>query len=117
MTINDIYTHCISIDFGTSGCAIAVGFAKSEPKNIHVFTAWDGAKPSVEKKYPTILLADPQGEFVSFGNKALGAFQKLHVIGKAQDYYLFHRFKMKLYDHPVRHTFCFYQLSCLWDRA
>ena len=102
MATNNLYTHYIAIDFGTSGCAIAVGFSKPEPKKINVFSGWDGAKAAIQIKYPTILLADPKGDFVSFGIKAAKAFEKLK--GKAQDYYLFHRFKMKLYDNPVRHA-------------
>ena len=101
MTTNHLYTHYIAIDFGTSGCAIAVGFSKPEPEKIYVFSEWIGIKAGIQIKYPTILLADPQGEFVSFGIKASKAFEKLK--GQAQDYYLFHRFKMKLYDAPVRH--------------
>ena len=97
---NDLYTHYIAIDFGTSGCAIAVGFSKPEPEKVYVFSGWDGAKSGIQIKYPTILLADPQGEFISFGTKAFKAFVKLK--DKAQNYYLFHRFKMKLYDAPVR---------------
>ena len=105
LATNDIYTHYIAIDFGTSGCAIAVGFSKPEPEKIYVFSGWDEAKVAVQIKYPTILLADPEEEFVSFGIKASKAFENLK--GKAQDYYLFHRFKMKLYDAPVRHS-CVY---------
>ena len=50
----------------------------------------------VQVKYPTVLLVDPQGSFVSFGDKAFEDFKKLK--DQAKDYYLFHRFKMKLYD-------------------
>ena len=99
----NLYTHYISIDFGTSGCAIAVGFSNPEPKKIYVFSEWNRTKAGVQTKYPTILLADPQGAFVSFGDEAFGAFNKLK--GQAhQDYYLFHRIKMALYDAPVRHA-------------
>ena len=94
--------HYISIDFGTSGCAIAVGFSKPEPKKIHVFSGWSKEQIGVQVKYPTVLLVDPQGAFVSFGDKAFDDFKKLK--DQAEDYYLFHRFKMKLYDAPVRHV-------------
>ena len=92
------YTHYISIDFGTSGCAIAVGFSKPEPKKIRVFSGWAGQRIGVQAKYPTILLVDPQGAFVSFRGEAFDSFRKLK--DQAKDYYLFHRFKMKLYDAP-----------------
>lgn len=94
------YTHYVSIDFGTSGCAIAIGFSNPEPKKIHVFSGWS-QQIGIQVKYPTILLVDPHGSFVSFGEEALDGYQRLK--GQAQDYYLFHRFKMKLYDDPVRH--------------
>ena len=112
MATNKLYTHYIAIDFGTSGCTIAVGFSRPEPKKIHVFSGWDGAKVSIRRKYPTILLADSKGNFVSFGIKASKAFEKLK--GKAQDYYLFRRFKMKLYDNPVRHP-CVYAFRGMGD--
>ena len=93
------YTHYISIDFGTSGCAIAVGFSNPKPDNISVFSGWNRLQFQV--KHPTILLVDPKGKFVSFGEKALKKYKELK--DQAKDYFLFHRFKMKLYDAPVRH--------------
>ena len=102
MAVDSLYTHYISIDFGTSGCAIAVGYSKPEPKKIHVFSGWGIEQIGVQIKYPTVLLVDPQGAFVSFGDKAFDAFKKLK--DQAQDYYLFHRFKMKLYHAPVRYS-------------
>jgi len=97
------YTHYVSIDFGTSGCAIAVGFSNPDPNKIHVFSGWTKSQMGAQVKCPTILLIDPQGSFVSFGAKAFDDYQKLK--GQAQDYYLFHRFKMKLYDAPVRYVY------------
>lgn len=93
------HSHYVSIDFGTSGCAFAVGLGIPEPKRIRVFSGWNEARMGLQLKCPTILLADPQGKFVSFGDKALDDYKSLGV--KAQDYYLFQRFKMKLYDSPV----------------
>ena len=69
----NLYTHYISIDFGTSGCAIAVGFSNPEPKKIFLFSSESG----VYIKYPTVLLVDPHGAFVSFGQKAFDAFNNL----------------------------------------
>jgi len=71
------YTHYVSIDFGTSGCAIVVGFSNPNPKNIHVFCRWTESQMGVQVKYPTILLVNPQGTFVSFGAKVLDDHQKL----------------------------------------
>ena len=73
MATANLYTH-ISIDFGTSGCAIAVGFSNPEPDKIFMFSEWSRSKSGVQIKYPTVLLVDPQGEFVSFGDKAFDAF-------------------------------------------
>lgn len=105
MSTDNLFTHYISIDFGTSGCAIAVGFSHSEPKNIKAFAAWGEAlgqaEAYMETKCPTFLLVNPNGEFVSFGTKAFDAYKNMRG-EQAQDYYLFHRFKMKLYDDPVR---------------
>ena len=94
------HTHYVSIDFGTSGCTIAIGLgSESEPKAIRVFCGWVEARMGALLKCPTILLADPKGKFVSFGDSALDDYKLLK--NKASDYYLFERFKMKLYDAPV----------------
>jgi len=98
-----IYTHYISIDFGTSGCAIAVGFANPDPSNVKVFSAWNRGQIGVRFKYPTVLLTDPNGGFAQFGEEALKAHKKLREI--ANDYFLFSRFKMNLYKTPVSDGF------------
>ena len=92
-------THYVAIDFGTSGCAIAIGLGKPEPAGIRVFSGWTEARMAVKLKCPTILLANPQGEFVSFGDSALDDYK--HLKNEASNYYLFKRFKMKLYNAPV----------------
>ena len=92
-------TYYVSIDFGTSGCAFAMGFENSKPKDIEVFSGWNEAHMGVQLKCPTILLADPQGKFVSFGDSALDEYKSLR--SEADKYYLFERFKMKLYEAPV----------------
>ena len=89
-------THYISIDFGTSGCAFAIGLGNPDPTGIKVFSGWNEARMAVKLKCPTILLANPQGMFVSFGDNALDDYKRLK-----SDYYLFERFKMKLYNAPV----------------
>ena len=93
------YSHYISIDFGTSGCAIALGCDKLDPQQIQVFVGWIAKRMGVVSKCPTVLLANPNGEFEKFGKEALEAYNKLK--NKANDYYLFYRFKMNLYDQPV----------------
>ena len=99
------HTHYVSIDFGTSGCAVAIGLARlgGEPE-INVFSGWVEARMGTQLKCPTILLADPQGKFVSFGDSALDDYKDLK--SEASNYYLFERFKMKLYDAPVWLVLC-----------
>ena len=97
------YTHYVSIDFGTSGCAIAIGFANPDPSNVKVFSAWNRGQIGVRFKYPTVLLTDPNGGFVQFGEEALKAHKKLREV--ANDYFLFSRFKMNLYKTPVSDGF------------
>ena len=56
---------------------------------------------AVKLKCPTILLVNPQGMFESFGDKALDDYKRLK--SEASDYYLFERFKTRLYEAaPVR---------------
>ena len=93
------YTNYVSIDFGTSGCAIAVGHSNPDPENINVFSAWTEQHKGIQVKQPTILLVNPNGGFEKFGEEALQVYNQLKI--KANDYYLFYRFKMNLYDSPV----------------
>lgn len=95
------FTHFVSIDFGTSGCGIAIA-TKESPKDIKLFTAWEGM--NTDAKCPTVLLLDPSAQFVSFGQKAMISYEKKNVPNPAEanDYLLFHKFKMHLYDNPVR---------------
>ena len=95
------FTHFISIDFGTSGCGVAIA-TKENPKDIKLFTAWEGM--NTDAKCPTALLLDPSGQFVSFGHKAKTSYEtkSLPNPDQANDYLLFHKFKMHLYETPVR---------------
>ena len=96
------FTHFVSIDFGTSGCGIAIA-TKENPKDIKLFTAWEGIY--TDAKCPTVLLLDPSKEFVSFGYRAKTSYETKSSLphpDKANDYLLFHKFKMHLYDNPVR---------------
>ena len=94
------YTHYVSIDFGTSGCSFAIGLGNEpEPEAINIFSGWDEARMGTQLKCPTILLVDPQGKFVNFGDSALDDYKRLK--SEASNYYLFQRFKMKLYHAPV----------------
>ena len=99
------FTHFVSIDFGTSGCRVAI-MIKDTPNEIRLFTAWEGM--NADAICPTVLLLDPSAQFVSFGRKAKIAYetQNLPDSDKANDYLLFHKFKIHLYDKPVR-VVCF----------
>ncbi|KAH3721893.1 hypothetical protein DPMN_064842, partial [Dreissena polymorpha] len=49
-------------------------------------------------KAPTSLLLDSTRTFVAFGFSAETKYEQLVEDGKADDYYFFERFKMKLYE-------------------
>ena len=95
------FTHFVAIDFGTSGCGIAFA-TKGNPQDIRLYATWEGIK--IDTKCPTVLLLDPSAQFVSFGQKAKTSYEMKTVPNpvEANDYLLFHKFKMHLYDNPVR---------------
>lgn len=102
------YTHYISIDFGTSGCGIAMA-TKEKQSDIKLVTAWEGVK--IETKCPTILLLNPSEEFESFGFHAMTLYEKKYgkpQPEKADDYLLFQKFKMHLYKNPVSNLTIYY---------
>ena len=95
------FTHFISIDFGTSGCGIAMA-TKENKSDIKLFTAWEGI--NTDAKCPTALLLNPDETFESFGMKALKLYENKRSLPqpeKADDYLFFQKFKMHLYDNPV----------------
>jgi len=96
------YTHFIAIDFGTYGCGIAMSTAADQSDNVQVYSNWTAAKVSI--KCPTILLLDDEGKFEAFGNIALKNYQTKNGLrrpDKVDEYYLFDRFKMCLYNEKV----------------
>ena len=96
------YTHIIAIDFGTYGCGIAISTAADRPDNVRVYSNWVHSKVAV--KCPTILLLDHEGKFEAFGDAALKSYQTKNGLrhrDKADEYYLFDRFKMCLYGEKV----------------
>ena len=97
------FTHYVSIDFGTSGCGIAMAI-KGNTSEIKVFSGWEGMSEGVATKCPTVLLLDPDKKLEQFGKSAINAMEtksKLKQPDKADDYLLFQKFKMCLYDDPV----------------
>jgi len=91
------YTHYIAIDFGTSGCGIAVSTSVNSSCP-HVYSNWSVNKVPV--KSPTYLLLDSEGKFEAFGDMALKNYYGKNVRNKDKidQYYFFVRFKMCLYD-------------------
>ena len=94
------YSKYIAIDFGTSGCTIALGSLKPDPSRIFVYCNWNGSRTGMSMKCPSILLVNPSKKFENFGEEAFNAYKKLSR-DDAKKYYYFYRFKMKLYDTPV----------------
>ena len=95
------FTHIIAIDFGTSGCGIAVwNVASPSIENIHIFSSWFKKTPGVSYKCPTILLLDHEENVEAFGSEAIHKYHSKRVAhpNKINDYYLFSRFKTDLYN-------------------
>ena len=94
------YTHFIAIDFGTYGCGIAMSTIADE--DVHVYSNWGHSKVAV--KCPTVLLLDDEGKFEAFGDEALKKYHTKNSLRhpeKINEYYLFNRFKMCLYEEKV----------------
>lgn len=94
------YTKYIAIDFGTSGCAISLGFSEPDPSKILVYSSWNELSQGTSLKCPSILLVNPSKKFEKFGEEAFKAYNKLSK-EDAKKYFYFYRFKMKLYRNPV----------------
>jgi len=97
----DKYTHVIAIDFGTSGCGMAVWNLKSESKEeIHMYSNWVPRNAGFHK-CPTYVLLDHERKCEDFGLEAFQKYQSksgLCYPEKADCYYLFAHFKMCLYE-------------------
>ena len=97
------YTHIIAIDFGTSGCGMAVwNVTAPSIENIHLFSNWFRSD-KFSYKCPAILLLDHKEDVEAFGLKAMQRYYSKRVVyaAKIDDYYLFIRFKMDLYNKRV----------------
>ena len=96
------YTHIIAIDFGTSGCGIAVwNVAAPSIENIHLFSNWFKKTAGVSYKCPTIVLLDHKENVEAFGLEAIQKYHSKRGVAhgdKINDYYLFTRFKTNLYN-------------------
>ena len=95
------FTHLIAIDFGTSGCGIAVwNVASPSIETIHIFSSWFKKTRGVTYKCPTILLLDHEENVEAFGSEAIHKYHSKRVThpNKIHDYFLFSRFKTDLYN-------------------
>ncbi|XP_071146599.1 heat shock 70 kDa protein 12B-like [Mytilus edulis] len=90
-----------AIDFGTtySGYAFSTrSDFKKDPLKIHANQAWNaGGRQLLSLKTPTVLLLDKDKKFVSFGYEAENQYSDLMMDKEHEDFYYFHRFKMKLF--------------------
>ncbi|XP_052083291.1 heat shock 70 kDa protein 12B-like isoform X3 [Mytilus californianus] len=90
-----------AIDFGTtySGYAFSMrGDFKEQPLNINANQSWNaGSKQLLSLKTPTVLLLDKNKTFLSFGYDAENQYTELMMDEEHEEYYYFHRFKMKLH--------------------
>ena len=76
---------------------------KENKSDIKLFTTWEGM--NIEAKCPTVLLLDPDEKFERFGVNAIASYEKKSSLKKpdrADEYLLFQKFKMHLYNNPVR---------------
>ena len=102
----DELTCFVAIDFGTSGCGMAVS-TNIDPEEIYVYTNWVQSKMTV--KCPTALLLNDEGEFEAFGYDAFYMYEtknRLRRPHKADQYYFFYRFKMCLYNKVCKCIYC-----------
>ncbi|XP_063409591.1 heat shock 70 kDa protein 12B-like [Mytilus trossulus] len=90
-----------AIDFGTtySGYAFSTkSDFKKDPLKIHANQAWNaGGRQLLSLKTPTVLLLDKNKQFVSFGYEAENKYSDLVMDKEHEEFYYFHRFKMKLH--------------------
>ncbi|XP_053398895.1 heat shock 70 kDa protein 12A-like isoform X2 [Mercenaria mercenaria] len=80
-----------AIDFGTTYSGYAYSFIKT-PNEI-LTNYWE----NTAMKTPTVVLMDPQKRFHSFGDEARRDYEQLMKTGAHKKWYLFERFKMKLF--------------------
>lgn len=91
-----------AVDFGTTYSGYAFSFRhefKDDPLKIHANQAWNaGGRSLLSLKTPTCLLLNKNKEFVAFGYDAENMFSDIVMEGEQNNYYYFHRFKMKLHN-------------------
>ena len=95
------YQIVIGIDFGTSRSGFAYGWMNEQTKEhrkINLHTKWPDQFPETPYvKTPTLLLYSPNEE-IAWGHEARTILWSLNNKDISKEYYLFERFKMKLYE-------------------
>eukprot|EP01083_Nonionella_stella_P013584 38221_1 len=84
----------IAIDFGTDG----VGLAYAYHNEIFVHSKWSSKKYGDQIKPKTLILLDKEDEILAFGLDA--KFTYMAVASQRNEWNLFERFKMSLYETP-----------------
>lgn len=95
----------VAIDFGTSFSGFAYSTKdrfKSDHSYIEGFETWQSRETSLAtSKTPTAILLKRNGDFVSFGYAAEKKYNDLLEDDTSEDFCLFERFKMTLYQEKV----------------
>ncbi|XP_053392729.1 heat shock 70 kDa protein 12B-like [Mercenaria mercenaria] len=87
-----------AMDFGTTYSGYAFSF-RDKPNNIQTNPSWvAGSAQLMSMKCPTSVLLKPNKEFHSFGFEAENKYAELAEDKEHQEWYLFRRFKMALYE-------------------
>ncbi|XP_052798832.1 heat shock 70 kDa protein 12B-like [Mya arenaria] len=87
-----------AMDFGTTFSGYAFSF-RSNPLDIHTNPNWvAGCAQLISNKNQTCVLLKPNKEFAAFGFAAESRYMDLAEDDEHRDYYMFRRFKMKLYE-------------------
>lgn len=101
---SDDYLLVAAIDFGTtfSGYAFSTRHDfSSDPQKMSLVQWAGGVAGLVSPKTSTCVLFHPDGRFHSFGYEAEDKYLDLGMDNEQDDWYLFRRFKMKLYEASV----------------
>ncbi|XP_052083884.1 heat shock 70 kDa protein 12B-like [Mytilus californianus] len=95
--------HVAAIDFGTtySGYSFSVSAPETELKDVEILSnqIWNSGTAEVASlKTPTCLLLSKDRKVSVFGYEAEEQYADIVLDGDTEDYYFFHRFKMKLHN-------------------
>ena len=106
---NSNHPVVVAIDFGTTFSGYAFSF-KDKPKAVKTNTSW--SKQLVSLKAPTSVLLDDERKFHSFGYEAEAKYGQLIEDEEGDEWSLFRKFKMVLYNNTVINCLC---LFIVWN--